>query len=280
MSVKRSDIRGSAIKALVDELKATPCMDCGGQYQSEAMDWDHRPEESKLYEIGAMVGGRYAWELIQTEIAKCDLVCANCHRVRTKHRLNNDESRFYPMPKIPRLSRDIVITEKIDGTNAVVVITGSGEVLPGSKSRWLRPKLYKFGSNPDNHGFAAWVAEHEEELYEGLGEGIHRGEWWGQGIQRGYGLKEKRFSLFNTYRWGDETTRPTCCHVVPVIYHGEFDTLNIEDALDWLAIEGSQAAPGFKPAEGIVIFHTASNQLFKKTILNDTVPKGKIDESI
>ena len=300
MSVKRSDVRGTAVKALVDELKSAPCMDCAGQYPSEAMDWDHRLAETKLYDVGAMVGGRYSWDKIQAEIAKCDLVCSNCHRIRTKKRLNGDEFRFYPMPKIPRLSREIVVTEKIDGTNAVVVITGSGEVVAGSKSRWLRPKLSNMGSDPDNYGFAAWVAEHEEELYEGLGEGIHRGEWWGSGIQRGYGLTngERHFSLFNTGRWVDrqignvtyigdgavgsvpkqgQQFAPVCCRVVPILYTGEFDTESIEFELHDLRCNGSRAAPGYMNPEGVVIFHTAANMSFKKTLEKDEKPKGSAE---
>lgn len=171
---------------------------------------------------------------------------------------------FREFPKIPRLSRDVVITEKIDGTNAVVYVDEDGSVVAGSRSRWITPEA-------DNHGWAAWVREHADEL-RGLGPGTHFGEWWGSGIQRGYGLKEKRFSLFNVTRWQD--ARPSCCGIVPVLFTGPFETPIIERVLFELETGGSIAAPGFRYPEGVVIFHTAGNLMFKKTILKDEAPKG------
>jgi hypothetical protein len=130
-------------------------------------------------------------------------------------------TEFTSFGKISRLSRDIVITEKIDGTNAQIFIDlMTGEFLVGSRTRWITPEN-------DNAGFARWAYAHKDELIEGLGDGHHFGEWWGQGIQRGYGLKEKRFSLFNVAKWSDESTRPACCGVVPTLYTGIFDTIAI-----------------------------------------------------
>src|SRR5271165_3703942 len=111
---------------------------------------------------------------------------------------------FQAFPKIPRLNREIVITEKIDGTNASIHIAEDGTVFTGSRTKWITP-------NDDNKGFARWVKEHEDELRTGLGYGTHYGEWWGAGIGRRYGLTEKRFSLFNTTRWTD-AVRPKCCY--------------------------------------------------------------------
>lgn len=215
---------------------------------------------------------------------------------------------FIKFNKIPRLNRDIVITEKIDGTNAQIFITskeyfdeykksGCPEgicspdfpdrafevndfisnncifkkdnifMFAGSRNRWIQPEN-------DNMGFARWVHENAEELIK-LGEGRHFGEWWGGKIQRGYGLKEKRFSLFNVKKWSDEKVRPKCCNVVPVLHEGKFDTNIIENIIYSLKNNGSVASPGFKDPEGIIIYHTASGQLFKKTCVNDEKPKGK-----
>ncbi len=55
---------------------------------------------------------------------------------------------FTAFPKIPRLNREIIVTEKIDGTNAQVVVTEDGEVRAGSRSRWITPEA-------DNFGYAA-----------------------------------------------------------------------------------------------------------------------------
>jgi hypothetical protein len=144
-------------------------------------------------------------------------------------------------------------------------------------------------------GFAQWVKINQDELRT-LGKGYHYGEWWGNGIQRGYGLPkgEKRFSLFNTGRWvkkegydclsltegcflpilkEKQEYCPECCHVVPILYNGIFDMAQIEGQLDILKTVGSKTSPGFMNPEGIVIYHVSGNLYFKKTILNDE--KGK-----
>ena len=181
---------------------------------------------------------------------------------------------FVGFRKIPRLSRPIVITEKIDGTLGLVHVRitpgGGTKVFAGSKSRWITPEQ-------DNHGFAKWVHAHAEELGQ-LGDGYHFGEWWGKGINRGYGIPEKRFSLFNVSLWG--TSRPECCSVVPTLWTGLFNLDEIQRVLTELATSGSQAAPGFMRPEGIVIYHVQGNLMFKKTILHDEQPKGDISAEI
>lgn len=179
-------------------------------------------------------------------------------------RLINPE--FVGFGKIPRFQREIIITEKIDGTNAQILITDDGDIRAGSRNRWITP-------TDDNYGFAKWVEGNKSELLR-LGPGRHFGEWWGQGINRGYALKEKRFSLFNVTRWADLSMCPTCCFVVPRLFEGRFDTDNIEDVMAELRMNGSVAAPGFMKPEGIVIFHSASGYMFKRTLENDEKPKG------
>lgn len=178
---------------------------------------------------------------------------------------------FEAFQKIPRLTREIVITEKIDGTNDCIYIGEDGEFLIGSRSRWITPE-------DDNYGFAKWATAHKNELLT-LGPGRHFGEWWGQGIQRNYSQPRKRFSLFNTSRWGDDDARPACCDVVPILYAGLFDEYEVmkgvKSALKQLRDEGSAASPGFMKPEGIVIYHVAANFLFKKTLEKDEEWKGK-----
>lgn len=176
-----------------------------------------------------------------------------------------DLTQFEPFPKIARLFRECVITEKLDGTNAQVIVQKDGTVTAASRSRIITPEQ-------DNFGFAKWAAENSDELRE-LGVGRHYGEWWGNGIQRGYGLKEKRFSLFNVERWKIE--RPSCCDVVPTLFAGRFETTHVEAALETLRANGSQAAPGFANPEGVIIWHTKARQLFKVTLERDDEWKGK-----
>ncbi len=98
---------------------------------------------------------------------------------------------FKKFPSINRLTGPIIVTEKIDGTNACVVINEEGWVRAQSRTRFITPQS-------DNFGFANWVYKYEEELRTILGVGYHYGEWWGKGIQRSYGLSDRKFSLFNT----------------------------------------------------------------------------------
>jgi hypothetical protein len=195
---------------------------------------------------------------------------------------------FKGFNKIPRLSREIVITEKIDGSNGLIYIDEENNIFAGSKNRWLWGSIQDEIHN-DNHGFARWVKDNKEELLK-LGKGNHYGEWWGYGIQRGYGLPkgEKRFSLFNVGRWclyneapklisiNPQTKEekwqerlPQCCYLVPVLWTGLFDTTFIEEQLTILKSTGSKASEGFMKPEGIVIYHTHGNLYFKKTIEND-----------
>lgn len=175
------------------------------------------------------------------------------------------EQVFESFPKIPRLFRDCQITEKIDGTNAQVYIPeDDGPILAGSRSQWITPEK-------DNFGFARWVKENETELRK-LGYGRHYGEWWGAGIQRKYGLKEKRFSLFPTAAWSTSEQLPTpIVSIVPTLYKGPFDSSVVRTTLDALKASGSVAAPGFMDPEGIIVWHEASRQMFKVTF--DDGPK-------
>lgn len=219
-------------------------------------------------------------------------------------------TEFKPFPKMARLSRECLITEKIDGTNASIYITEDVDfkdpmllvsmmlngkpvgIYAGSRTRWITP-------NADNFGFAAWVTMNAPELVK-LGVGHHFGEWWGSGIQRGYGFKngERFFSLFNAGRWvaGDDPIgvasvswdpetqvmtpklqerAPACCKVVPILFRGYFDTEQVGIELDFLSDYGSRAAPNYMNPEGVVVYHIAGNVGFKKTLHNDLEPKGK-----
>lgn len=207
---------------------------------------------------------------------------------------------FQEFEKISRLNREVIVTEKIDGTNGQVHIRPADGsemelgydvqveiggvthyVRAGSRNRWV----LHLGSD-DNGGFGRWVHAHAHELAE-LGPGAHFGEWWGAGIQRKYGLQEKRWSLFNVGRWIDshvppfapltekQAIAPQCCHVVPILTQGVGMDLAVERALYRLRNEGSVAAPGFMKPEGVVVFHTHSRSLFKVTLERDEEHKSQ-----
>jgi hypothetical protein len=176
-----------------------------------------------------------------------------------------------PMQKIARLARLMTVTEKIDGTNGVIYVGDNGVVAAGSKNRWLTT----IRKNEDNFGFCRWVMDHADEVLK-LGPGYHHGEWWGHGIQRGYGLPEgvRRFSLFHP-KWQDDAIRPLCMDAVPILVQSVPFSLDvIEVLLVVLKEHGSVAVPGYLNPEGVVIYHEASKALFKKTIHGDESPKG------
>jgi len=178
------------------------------------------------------------------------------------------EPVFQPWPKIARLNRTIVISEKIDGTNAAIGIQ-DGRVYAQSRNRLITP-------TDDNYGFASWVQDNSTALIETLGEGTHFGEWWGRKIARAYDKTDRTFSLFNTSRWNDGlVSQVPGLSVVPTLYVGPFSEGYIEASLMSLSKFGSRAAPGFLRPEGVVVFHTAANVMFKVTLENDEKPKGQ-----
>lgn len=77
--------RRRIIRDYIRSLKAgKPCVDCGGVFPPTCMDWDHREPSDKEFNIcGTATRELYDNDKILSEIAKCDLVCANCHRIRS-----------------------------------------------------------------------------------------------------------------------------------------------------------------------------------------------------
>lgn len=213
---------------------------------------------------------------------------------------------FEAWPKTPRYYRDIIVTEKIDGTNGAVCIERfpygefSGTSTPPEATLVVGKELDMLGSpkdeylvvaqsrkriatpTNDNAGFAAWVWKNAATLVDDLGTGRHFGEWWGQGIQRNYGQRQKWFSLFNTSKWDGVYFNTPDLGVVPILYQGPHSQQAIEDCLTDLANDGSYC--GYSDlttewkgkAEGVCIYHTASNQVFKVTLENDETPKSLV----
>lgn len=173
-----------------------------------------------------------------------------------------------------------MVTEKIDGTNGLIkiweptepvpteaILVGNLAILSGSRNRWCTPES-------DNYGLAAWVRDNRLDIVK-LGVGSHYGEWWGHGIQRGYGLKEKAFSLFDP----DPTLElPAIVRAVPVLYYGEFSTEVVKGCLSMLQKHGSVAAPGFMRPEGVVVTHMPSRHKFKATLDGDSKDAAKFSD--
>lgn len=195
--------------------------------------------------------------------------------------------------KTPRLFREVVITEKIDGTNCAVIIEkatkeGQGDAISfvhvddttyavgaQSKSRLIYP-----GKTTDNYHFAQWVEENAEQLVRELGVGHHFGEWWGKGIQKRYDVGYRTFSLFNTARHGDVSFSTGFLNglavgvePVPVLFEGQLSEEVVHEVARELLKNGSVAAPFAPNPEGVCIYHTQSKQIYKFTF--DHNDKGK-----
>lgn len=209
---------------------------------------------------------------------------------------------FEAWPKTARLFREsMVVTEKIDGTNAAVgVVDGlwgdesdnfmqlwvDGQaytVYAQSRNRLITPTVLSGNKGSDNYGFAQFVYSNADALVRTLGFGLHFGEWWGQGIARNYGMGRRYFSLFNTSRWkhlDDPEIRlaigvPDEVRVVPMLSVRQLDTQEIRFAMEFLRDKGSQAAPGFMNPEGVCVYLPAAQKTFKVTFDGDQ-PKGLV----
>lgn len=137
------------------------------------------------------------------------------------------------------------IYEKIDGTNAQILITEEGEVRFGSRSQFINPL-------GDNFGFAKHFWERKEELIKVLGPGFHYGEWFGRAIQRTYHMGKRKLALF--YRINPELGElPDDICVVPKLYSGPFNEKVIQDQAKELKEAGSVLVPGFMRPEGLVL---------------------------
>lgn len=82
----RKRLRWEEQKRRLDAAKGRPCMDCGNSYPSFVMDFDH-VRGKKYCNISVLRRRSISWKRIESEIAKCDVVCANCHRLRTLARM-------------------------------------------------------------------------------------------------------------------------------------------------------------------------------------------------
>lgn len=182
------------------------------------------------------------------------------------------EIEFRPWPKIARLANEqMTVTEKIDGTNACVIFLPD-ETAPFGYVYGAQSRNKIITPESDNAGFAKWVYANCDELYADLGIGYHYGEWWGSGIQRGYGMEkgQKFFSLFNAARWNRVVEergafKTASLRTVPLLYTGPLNAGHIEMIDAKLRRTGSKAAPGFMKPEGVVIHLREAQRCYKIT---------------
>ena len=83
---KNNLLKRERMKQYIAQVKNVPCADCGKEFPSFVMDFDHRDRTLKGSAISKMVV-RQSWTKLKAEIEKCDIVCANCHRIRSAKQL-------------------------------------------------------------------------------------------------------------------------------------------------------------------------------------------------
>jgi hypothetical protein len=97
--IERVMRRQQATLAWLRDLRRVPCLDCGGTFPPHVMDFDHRDPKQKLFNVTGSRAMLMVRSKLEAEIAKCDIVCANCHRIRTYAAFNRGDIRaaaFYP----------------------------------------------------------------------------------------------------------------------------------------------------------------------------------------
>lgn len=161
---------------------------------------------------------------------------------------------FIAWPKIPRIENEkLTFTEKIDGTNACIVIDHDGNVMTQSRNKIITPE-------DDNYGFSRWVNDNKQKVIDNLGPGRWFGEWWGLGIQRRYDQTRKRFSLFYYHHEQDKLDRDFI-DVVPTL-----PVASVEQCKEFLRENGSVAAPGWMRPEGAVMYNALTKTRYKVII--------------
>lgn len=195
----------------------------------------------------------------------------------------------------PRENKNKTITEKIDGTNACVVIW-NGVVAAQSRKRIITP-------DNDNYGFARWVYDNAGALMDTLGFGYHYGEWFGEGIQKNpLGIEGKRFALFHPTKYseanGYELNKVDGLETVPLLHHGQCDVWTIPNIMQELETYGSKVQGaatqtvksyivGMDPehmyqftraakAEGIIIWNNETRTRTKMLLENDAFHKWEM----
>ena len=215
-------------------------------------------------------------------------------------------SNYASFPSIERLENIYcVISEKVDGTNGLIEIN---EVFPVGEPKEIQ---IRFGSrnryitfNNDNADFANFFRHYEARFkdvaadiilkeLEVSGETLTEcqeqyplriyGEWFGSGIQRGYGLKDKFFMPFSTF-YAEKLIEYQVPNIVKpnIMYTGKFNKLTADMCMNTLAIHGSGIIKDYKRPEGIVIHFPKYNfrlkQTFEGSKWEQSIPKAEHDK--
>ena len=83
LAIARTKKARALKREFLKDIKNKPCADCKKKFPHFVMDFDHRDPSDKIVDVARAVTSNWSLKKIEKEIAKCDMVCANCHRIRT-----------------------------------------------------------------------------------------------------------------------------------------------------------------------------------------------------
>ena len=105
--IERVGRRQAATLAFLRDLRRRPCADCGRRFSPWVMDFDHREPKEKSFALAAGKALLKSRAVLLAEIAKCDIVCANCHAIRTYNQIQARKARLTPEEWTPGTSKYI-----------------------------------------------------------------------------------------------------------------------------------------------------------------------------
>lgn len=165
------------------------------------------------------------------------------------------EHEFKGFKKIPRTENMVCeITEKLDGTNGVILIKNRTLVAVGSKNRWLSAE-HDLAAQKDTPGFYSWCYEPEREAWlKQLDDGYYYGEFIGKGIQRTYDLNHRRFYLFRYDLKEKMENERLGIYTIPHLCTCNLETLesSLRSSRTVLLLKGS-FVNDFEKTEGLVV---------------------------
>lgn len=111
-------IRRDANREKVLDILKSGCKDCGNK-DTRVLDFDHLPGHPKKHNVSSLISEGYSWDIVLAEIQKCEVVCRNCHAIRTIERDPRDHRNKRSMPQELRLAEALPLKETCVGSTPI-----------------------------------------------------------------------------------------------------------------------------------------------------------------